>query len=310
MSWSTSTAVGRCCQTRCCVAAPVSFRHAKPPALPHACRPPTCTISSGALKMKQGIAEVEQQYAGQDTVHFTDRLLFLVARKPAESAAAAGAGGSNGSQAALQQQQQGAQPPAGGQQRQQHAVLTPAQRQQYSEEGFTGPITMLTPDEAAALRQQLERYEVRLGGKITGDWRFKVSTGCCSLRHPAGQPTMLRWLVALILAGCPAVAYAAALRPRSTRRTLPDLALPQSHLLLPAVWDVAHHPAILAAVSEALGGCRNLLCWSTDIFKKEPGDGGFTGWHQVRQACSGFMPALPHTLQARHHCQYMSAACT
>ena len=119
---------------------------------------------------------------------------------------------------------------------------------------------------------------------------------------------MLRWLVALHLAGCPAGARAAALWPQSTHHPLPDLALPQSHLLLPAVWDIAHHPAILAAVSEALGGCRNLLCWSTDIFKKDPGDGGFTGWHQVRQACSGFMLALLHTLQARYHAQCMPAA--
>ena len=131
---------------------------------------------------------MEQQYAGQDTVQFTDRLLFLVARKPREAAPAGASGGAAAEPsqaAAAAQQQQGAQPPQQTeaqqqqqQQQQQQArnVLSPAQRQQYREEGLTGPISVLSPEEAAALRQQFERYEQRLGGKITGDWRFKVSS--------------------------------------------------------------------------------------------------------------------------------------
>lgn len=61
----------------------------------------------------------------------------------------------------------------------------------------------------------------------------------------------------------------------------------KSHLLLPWVWELARHPRLVAAVSEALGGCRNILCWSTDWFFKQPGDGGYTGWHQARQEGCG-----------------------
>ena len=54
----------------------------------------------------------------------------------------------------------------------------------------------------------------------------------------------------------------------------------QAHLLLPWLWELVCHPAVVAAAAEALGGVRNLLCWSSDIFVKEPGDGGYTSWHQ------------------------------
>lgn len=55
---------------------------------------------------------------------------------------------------------------------------------------------------------------------------------------------------------------------------------PQAHLLLPWLWELVHHPRVVGAVQQALGGCRNVLCWSTDIFSKEPGGGGYTSWHQ------------------------------
>lgn len=172
---------------------------------------------------------MDRQYAGQDTVHFTDRLLFLVARKPAgsdrEGAATAGSAPQQTAQASGAQEQQTQQQ----QQQERGAALTPAQRQEYAERGFMGPLTVLSPEEAAALAQRYQRYAAALpGGVVSGDWRFK------------------------------------------------------SHLLLPWVWELARHPRLVAAVSEALGGCRNILCWSTDWFFKQPGDGAYTGWHQAR----------------------------
>lgn len=179
----------------------------------------------------QGIAEVDRQYAGQDTVHFTDRLLFLVARKPEQQQ---GSAAQQAAQAAEAQAHAAhdQQPQQQGQQR--AAVLTPAQQQAYAERGFTGPLTILSSEEAARLAQQYQQYAAALpGGAVSGDWRFK------------------------------------------------------SHLLLPWVWELAAHPRLVAAVSEALGGCRSILCWSTDWFCKQPGDGAFTGWHQVSQAPMG-----------------------
>lgn len=175
-------------------------------------------------ELEEGIAEVDRQYAGQDTVHFTDRLLFLVARKPEQQQ---GSAAQQAAQAAEAQAHAAhdQQPQQQGQQR--AAVLTPAQQQAYAERGFTGPLTILSSEEAARLAQQYQQYAAALpGGAVSGDWRFK------------------------------------------------------SHLLLPWVWELAAHPRLVAAVSEALGGCRSILCWSTDWFCKQPGDGAFTGWHQ------------------------------
>ncbi|KAL4448274.1 hypothetical protein ABPG75_005493 [Micractinium tetrahymenae] len=187
-------------------------------------------------ELEDGIAEVDRQYAGQDTVHFTDRLLFLVARKAAAADSEAGAAGAPAAQQTAlaaapspAQQTALAAPVSPAQQhgQQRAAVLTPAQRLEYAERGFTGPLTVLSPAEAALLAQRYRQYAAALpGGTVSGDWRFK------------------------------------------------------SHLLLPWVWELARHPRLVAAVSEALGGCRNILCWSTDWFCKQPGDGGFTGWHQ------------------------------
>lgn len=53
----------------------------------------------------------------------------------------------------------------------------------------------------------------------------------------------------------------------------------KAHLLLPWLWDLAHHPRILATVEAALG-TAHLLLWSSDFFVKEPGGGAFTSWHQ------------------------------
>ncbi|PSC70320.1 phytanoyl-dioxygenase [Micractinium conductrix] len=143
------------------------------------------------VELEQGVAELEAQYAGQEEVQFTDRLLFLVGRKKELGAAAAGGG-------------------------------APAA----AERGFAGPLRVLSADEAAAAAVRYDRYAAALGGGVSGDYRFK------------------------------------------------------SHLLLPWVWQLAAHPRLVAAVSQALGGCRNLLCWSADWFLKQPGDGAFTGWHQ------------------------------
>lgn len=53
----------------------------------------------------------------------------------------------------------------------------------------------------------------------------------------------------------------------------------KTHLILPWVWDLVHHPVIVDHVC-ALLGTENILCWSTDFFIKEPGDGKYTSWHQ------------------------------
>lgn len=64
------------------------------------------------------------------------------------------------------------------------AVLSAAQRQQYEQDGFTGPVTVLPEAAAADLYRQFLEYEVQLGGKVEGDWRFKVGrrgrfASCC-----------------------------------------------------------------------------------------------------------------------------------
>ena len=51
------------------------------------------------------------------------------------------------------------------------------------------------------------------------------------------------------------------------------------HLVDPWIWALVHHPTILDAVEQLLG-TPNLLCWSTDVFHKEPGEAAHVGWHQ------------------------------
>mmetsp|Transcript_28316 Transcript_28316/g.72795 ORF Transcript_28316/g.72795 Transcript_28316/m.72795 type:complete len:283 (+) Transcript_28316:42-890(+) len=63
----------------------------------------------------------------------------------------------------------------------------------------------------------------------------------------------------------------------------------KAHLTLPWFADLVRHPKLVAAVRSALRS-EDILCWSTDVFAKEPrpraDDGshdpptGFTGWHQ------------------------------
>jgi hypothetical protein len=52
----------------------------------------------------------------------------------------------------------------------------------------------------------------------------------------------------------------------------------KGHLVLPWLDALIRHPAILAAVRALLG--PDLLCWTTNAFIKEPGDGRFVTWHQ------------------------------
>lgn len=63
----------------------------------------------------------------------------------------------------------------------------------------------------------------------------------------------------------------------------------KAHLLLPWMADLVRHPALVAVVRSALR-TEDILCWSTDIFIKEPAGtrnqsdntpkAGYTGWHQ------------------------------
>ena len=50
------------------------------------------------------------------------------------------------------------------------------------------------------------------------------------------------------------------------------------HLRCPALLELVHRPEIVEAVSEVLG--PDLLCRSSSLFIKEPGDGAFVAWHQ------------------------------
>jgi non-heme Fe2+,alpha-ketoglutarate-dependent halogenase len=54
----------------------------------------------------------------------------------------------------------------------------------------------------------------------------------------------------------------------------------KAHLLLPWLWDLVHHPAIVDLACAALRSDQ-VACWSTDIFAKPGGGGGlYTPWHQ------------------------------
>lgn len=50
------------------------------------------------------------------------------------------------------------------------------------------------------------------------------------------------------------------------------------HLLFPWIADLVRDARILDAVESVLG--PNLLCWSSQFFMKQPGDGAFVSWHQ------------------------------
>lgn len=50
------------------------------------------------------------------------------------------------------------------------------------------------------------------------------------------------------------------------------------HLVLPWLYDLACHPAILDAVESVIG--RDILVWNSTFFIKEARDPSFVGWHQ------------------------------
>jgi non-heme Fe2+,alpha-ketoglutarate-dependent halogenase len=50
------------------------------------------------------------------------------------------------------------------------------------------------------------------------------------------------------------------------------------HLLVPFLWDLVHHPAILDPVEDILG--PDLLCWGAGFFDKLPGTAKHVPWHQ------------------------------
>lgn len=52
----------------------------------------------------------------------------------------------------------------------------------------------------------------------------------------------------------------------------------KGHVVLPWLAELIRHPRIIAAVSDLLG--PDLLCWTTNAFIKDPGDGRFVSWHQ------------------------------
>lgn len=52
----------------------------------------------------------------------------------------------------------------------------------------------------------------------------------------------------------------------------------KAHLLIPWVWDLVHHPAIVAPVQALLG--PDVLCWAASFFDKRPGDQRYVSWHQ------------------------------
>lgn len=53
-------------------------------------------------------------------------------------------------------------------------LLTPAQIEQFHEEGYVSPIRVLSPSEAHGLRGRLEAFEATTGGPLRGDLRHKA----------------------------------------------------------------------------------------------------------------------------------------
>jgi non-heme Fe2+,alpha-ketoglutarate-dependent halogenase len=50
------------------------------------------------------------------------------------------------------------------------------------------------------------------------------------------------------------------------------------HLLVPWLWDIVHHPAILDAIEDLLG--PDLLCWGTSFIIKNGPSERYVTWHQ------------------------------
>lgn len=74
-------------------------------------------------------------------------------------------------------------------------------------------------------------------------------------------------------------------------------------LKMMAVYEVVANTAILDAVESVLG--PNILCWSTSLFVKDPGDPAFVAWHQDSfywglepdDVCSAWIALAPSTQQ-------------
>ncbi|XP_045212191.1 L-threonyl-[L-threonyl-carrier protein] 4-chlorinase-like [Mercenaria mercenaria] len=94
----------------------------------------------------------------------------------------------------------------------------------FSRDGYLTGLDVLTDEEVAYFLKSFLAYEERLGGKVTGAYRFK------------------------------------------------------SHLLLPWMYKLVTHPKILEIVKQIFG--PDILCWSTDLFPKDPGTGKECAWHQ------------------------------
>ena len=60
--------------------------------------------------------------------------------------------------------------------------------------------------------------------------------------------------------------------------TLPKEVNQKPHLLYTWVSDMVRHPKVLDAVEGIIG--PNILCWSSNFFLKNPGDGKRVSWHQ------------------------------
>ncbi len=68
-----------------------------------------------------------------------------------------------------------------------------------------------------------------------------------------------------------------AIMAQRSGRVIPSQNL-KIHLLLPFLWDLVHHPAILDPVEDVLG--PDILCWGAGFFDKLPGTAKHVPWHQ------------------------------
>ncbi|OWF46509.1 alpha-ketoglutarate-dependent hypophosphite dioxygenase [Mizuhopecten yessoensis] len=94
----------------------------------------------------------------------------------------------------------------------------------FKQNGYILKSDILTKEETECYLKGFLDYENRLGGKVTGTYRFKA------------------------------------------------------HLLLPWLHDLVTHPKVVDLVCQLLG--PDVVCWSTDLFPKDPGSGKSCGWHQ------------------------------
>ena len=82
-----------------------------------------------------------------------------------------------------------------------------------------------------------------------------------------------------VLSGGEASGYRRQLEAAEASGRLPAGALrSKSNLLLTWVDELVRHPSVLDAVESVIG--RDLLCWGTSFFIKEPRNNSFVSWHQ------------------------------